>query len=737
MNGSDPARADEAERLAALESYAVLDTAPEREFDDLVRLARRIFAAPIALVSFVAADRQFFKARIGIDFCQTSREGSFCTHAILGPDVMVVPDAALDERFAASPLVTGEPYVRFYAGAPLVAPDGHVIGSFCIKDTAPRPDFPADRREMLAALARLAMERLEARRTALREHDSRKRFESIAAVAPDAIICADGANRIISWNKAAEGIFGYAAAEAVGQPLNIIVPPAYRAMHEAGLKRVIAGQPTKLVGSLVTVPACRRDGTEFPIELSLSHWTEAGEHRFGAIVRDVTDRQAAERRLKREAEFDHLTDVPNRKALTERMDAASRAGRSATLLLLDLDGFKDVNDGLGHAAGDEVLRAVARRLVAEVGEAGLVARLGGDEFTVFMEGTADPIAATSLGQRLLAAIERPIEVGERSVYVGVSGGVAAVGGERWSADDLLGRADLALYRAKTDGRSRLSVFTPELRPVAESRTSVSSGLRMAWERREFEMHYQPQVRLGDGAVVGAEALIRWNHPERGLVGPAAFLAALEGSLLAVPVSEWILRTACAQASAWRRRGLGNFRIGVNLFAAQFRSGDLPQVVSQALADFALPAEALELEITENIILRSDSRIDADLADLRAMGVGIAFDDYGTGYASLTMLKDYPVTRLKIDRSFVGGIARSRQDRTIVAAIAKLAKGFRLDVIAEGIETGEQADLMRRYCTEGQGYLFGRPMGADRFEATFIAPGNAARTAASGGICRCA
>ncbi|MCJ2039090.1 EAL domain-containing protein [Methylobacterium sp. E-041] len=716
---ANPLLNTESGRLAALDGYAILDTAPEREFDDIVQMAKRIFAIPIALVSFVAANRQFFKARIGMDVCQTDREGSFCTHAIRGYEVMVVPDATLDERFSSSPLVTSGPHIRFYAGAPLITPDGFVVGSFCILDSAPRIDFSNEHRETLEDLARLVMERLEARKLKLAQLDSRKQFESIAAVSPDAIICANGSNSILFWNKAAEVIFGYTAAEAMGQPLTIIVPPPLRALHEAGLARAVAGQPTKLVGAVVSVPACRRDGTEFSIELSLSHWIEGGEHRFGAIARDITDRRRAEERLKHEAEFDHLTDIANRKVLSERMAEAGCTGSAATLLLLDLDGFKDVNDSLGHAAGDEVLKTVAKRLVSEVGHAGLVSRLGGDEFAVFLTEIADPVAATSLCQRLIAIIEEPIEVDERSVYVGASGGIAVTHGVAWEPNELLGDTDLALYRAKAEGKSRVSLFTPDLRSVARTRTSVSSGMREAWERREFEMYYQPQVRLDTSVVTGAEALIRWNHPERGLVSPAAFLTVLESSLLAVPVSEWILRTACEQAANWRKIGLSHFRIGVNLFAAQFRSGDLPQVVEQVLGDYDLPAEALELEITENIILQSDGRIKADLAQLRDLGVGIAFDDYGTGYASLTMLKDYPVTRLKIDRSFVSGVERSRKDQTIVEAISNLARGFNLDVIAEGIETREQAELMRQHCSEGQGYLFGRPMAAKHFGETCL------------------
>ncbi|WP_082490523.1 EAL domain-containing protein [Aureimonas sp. Leaf454] len=706
----------DAARLRALDAYHVLDTEPEPGFDQIVRLTCQSLRVPIALVSLVAADRQFFKARRGLEICGTPLAGSFCQYAIQAGDIMVVPDAELDPRFAQSPFVVGEPGVRFYAGAPLITPDGRVIGSLCAIDRVPRDGLSDEERRTLLDLSELVMERLEARRLAIAENGGRHRFEAVAGASIDAIICADSGNRILSWNAAAERMFGYGADEVVGQSLSLIVPPDMRPMHEAGLARAAAGHPTKLVGSLVTIQALRRDGTQFPIELSLSRWSEGGEHRFGAIARDITDRIEAERRLKRAAEHDALTDLANRSALVRRMDEAAAAGREASLVLIDLDGFKEVNDSLGHAAGDDTLVEVARRLTDLAGETSLVSRLGGDEFVVLSVGDADASCAVDVARSAIAAIERPIEVGERSVYVGASAGIAATQGGDWTVDGLLADADLALYRAKRDGKGLTRLFTPELRPLSEERVSIGSGLRQAWERQEFELYYQPQVRLKDGAIVGAEALIRWNHPERGVVAPGAFLSILEGSLLAVPVSEWILRTACAQAEIWLRGRDAPFRMGVNLSAAQFRAGDLPDVVERALGDCGLPPDALELEITENIVLQHQTRITADLCILRDRGVGISFDDYGTGYASLTMLKDVPVTRLKIDRSFVSGAAFHDGDRAIVEAIVRLARGFDLDVIAEGIETVQQASFMRAYCGEAQGYLFGRPMQAAAFEA---------------------
>ncbi|MUO79723.1 EAL domain-containing protein [Agrobacterium vitis] len=716
-----PIPSNEDERIQLLESYVLIDTPPEREFDHIVQMTSRIFNVPTVLVSLVHRDRQFFKARVGLDACETGRDVSFCTFAIMGTDVFVVPDAHDDPRFRENALVTGHPNIRFYAGAPLITPSGHALGSLCLIDTKPRHDFSSRDRLVLQDLAAMVLERIELRRLELSDRESRSRFRNIASTSPDGIVCANASNQITSWNSAAEAMFGYTADEAVGKSLDIIVPGTMRARHGSGLARVAMGGPTRIIGTSLKLTACRRDGSEFPIELSLSQWTETGEKYFGAIIRDITQRAEAEKLLKQAAEFDHLTGLANRPSLHRHMQHACNGGSGATVVLIDLDGFKDVNDTLGHLAGDFVLQVVAERLKRVVPDDQMVARLGGDEFLVFLTGTAEPLSATNLSLSLIALIEEPIEFDDHLIHIGASIGIAVTTKDDClQAEELLGNADLALYQAKADGRHLVRVFTPELRQTASKKGAISSSIRQAWERQEFELYYQPQVNLVDGSLSGAEALIRWNHPDLGVVSPAAFLPVLETGLLAVPIGEWILHTACRQASEWRAAGLDNFRIGVNLFAAQFRTRDFAQMIEAMLAEFGLPSSALELEITENIILQNEQRIMQPLRHLRALGVGIAFDDFGTGFASLSLLKDYPVSRLKIDRSFVSGADRSEKDKVIIEAVVKLADGFDLNVIAEGIETPEQEDLMRRYrCDEGQGYLYGRPMTASAFADRYV------------------
>ncbi len=708
-----PTPAREAERIQELDSFDLMDSPAEHEYDQIVKLAANIFDVPTVVISLVHTDRQFFKSRVGLDVCGTSREVSFCTHAIMGTQVLVVLDSLQDERFHLNELVLNSPHIRFYAGAPLITSSGHALGTLCLIDQRPRSEFSARNRQILSELATVVLERMELRRSASESHRSRMRFMNITSTSPDAIICADSKNKIISWNTSAEKIFGYKAEEALGQALDLIIPRRMRPDHAAGFNRVASGGAPRIIGASANLMALHRDGYEVPIELPLSRWTDAGEQQFGAIIRDITTRVEAERLLKHAAEHDQLTGLANRSALMLRLREVYGAKATATILLIDLDGFKDVNDTLGHATGDIVLQVVSQRIRDHVPAQHLVARLGGDEFVVLMLGTADPASAVAFGFELIALIEEPIEFEDEAIYIGASIGVSVAD---CAEDQMLENADLALYQAKADGRRLVRVFTPELRQTASRKVALSSSMRQAWENKEFELYYQPQVYLSDGRISGAEALIRWNHPTQGVLPPSVFLRALESSLLVVPVGEWILRTACEQAALWQRTH-ADFRMGVNLFAAQFRMRDFSDVVERALSDFGLPASSLELEITENTILRNEQRIMKPLHYLRSLGVGIAFDDFGTGYASLSLLKDYPVTRLKIDRSFVSGSELCNKNELIIETVVSLASGFNLKVTAEGIETQTQADLMRHFaCDEGQGYLYGRPMTASDFTA---------------------
>ena len=426
--------------------------------------------------------------------------------------------------------------------------------------------------------------------------------------------------------------------------------------------------------------------------------------------------------LKQLAHFDQLTGLPNRVSLHQDIGAILRnhAGdpvRPMTVATLDLDEFKDVNDTLGHPVGDRLLQEVARRLTS-VSDGNHVYRLGGDEFVLVLENCGDPLVATGVVKTVLKRLTGPFDLDGHRLFVNASAGIAIAPAHGSNVDDLLANTELALYDAKADGGGSFRLYVPSLRARAKHRRELDAELRRACVNQEFILYFQPQVRSSDGAVIGAEALLRWHHPERGILAPGAFIDALCESAVAIETSRWILTTACKTAASWRAKGLPPIRIGVNLFPAQFRNGSLLRDVEHALSESGLPPEALELEITENIALGREEGTLSPLKALRAKGIGIAFDDFGTGYASLSYLTRYPLTRIKIDRSFIQkiGTQSAGEDTAIVRSIIAMGRNLGLEVIAEGVETRAQADFLETQgCHELQGFLFSKPIPADAFE----------------------
>lgn len=526
-----------------------------------------------------------------------------------------------------------------------------------------------------------------------------------------AAICAGPDNLIVSWNSAAEQLFGFSAEQAIGKPLSIIIPSRHRAAHHAGLARAVQAGHARLAGRSVEILALHADGQELPVDLSLSMWFEAGKPMFGALLRDITDRHTAQQRLEHLANCDTLTSLPNRNALHERL-AAEMMKAPCSLLLLDLDGFKDVNDSLGHSIGDELLAAVAARLSTAVGSSAFLARLGGDEFAILLADCADPLRLNKLATCIFDKLHPPFELAGQSIFVGTSIGIAMSPQDASNVEQLLSSADLALYSAKSDGGGVRTFFARAMQNNSEQRHRLGTELRQALTGHEFELWYQPQVSLTDNKLSGVEALLRWRHSEHGILAPQAFLGVLEESVIAEDVGDWIVEEACATVAMWQRSGLGSLRVGINLFPAQLRSGRLFSVVTSALDRHGLNAHQLEIEITENTVLKHNNQSTKALRKLKNMGVGVAFDDFGTGFASLSLLQKYPLTRLKIDRSFIATIDRRAGDAAIVRAVIAMARSLDLAVIAEGVESAEQeAALVSLGCDEAQGYRYGRPMTA--------------------------
>jgi diguanylate cyclase (GGDEF)-like protein len=432
------------------------------------------------------------------------------------------------------------------------------------------------------------------------------------------------------------------------------------------------------------------------------------------LLNVITQRKQAE--LYYLAHYDALTGVPNRILLGDRLDQAcrdaERRGRLVALLFVDVDRFKQINDSYGHATGDAVLRTVVERIKAAARRADTVARLGGDEFVVLMEDLEDPADVELVAQRLLASMREPIELHGRSLVATVSVGSAIYPTDDSDIGPLLAKADAAMYEAKNLGRNGFRRYTPGTAMYNPARMSLENDLRRAIDLDELLLHFQPQVELATGMVCGIEALVRWQHPERGLISPAHFIPIAEESGLIVPLGQWILRHALRQTMAWMQQGLPPLRISVNISALQFHQQGFPEFVEAQLAEHGADPRLLELEVTESVLMHNVEGVLDTLLRIRSLGVSLAIDDFGTGFSSLSYLRRFPINRLKIDQSFVRDIEHTPANASIARTIIALADSLGLDIVAEGIETPSELGLLRSMsCTEGQGYLFARPIAA--------------------------
>ncbi len=534
----------------------------------------------------------------------------------------------------------------------------------------------------------------------------------------DGLICTDSNYLITVWNPGATAIFGYLPEEMIGRPFDEICArdadtPAFSVKNAAELA----------AGTVIEFEGRRSNGEVFPVEASFSGWQGTDGFQFGAILRDISVRKREAERIRYLAEHDTLTGLINRNTLHAKLEAkiarAEADGRRVALLVVGIDGFQQVNDMLGHASGDLVLRAISERLMAVMPATGLVARLSGDEFAIAVPTIAIGQNVSRFAEQIGAGFDEPLLAGTRHLRVRVSIGAAVFPSDGRTAAELLSNSHMALSRAKATRRGGHVLFEDSIRRELETRLTLEAELALAAERNEFELFYQPQLHLADGRLVGAEALIRWRHPERGLVSPGEFMPVVNTSPISERIAEWVLETACTKAAAWERAGQ-KLRIGVNLSPSQLQSGDLASSVAQALARTGLSPTSLELEVTEDILLHDEQSALNTFLKIQALGVRLVFDDFGTGFASLSYLKKFPLDGLKIDRSFVLGLLANPDDAAIVSSTIGLSKQLGLSVIAEGIEDRATADfLVSMGCGEGQGYFFGRPMPASEFEAKFL------------------
>jgi diguanylate cyclase (GGDEF)-like protein/PAS domain S-box-containing protein len=537
-------------------------------------------------------------------------------------------------------------------------------------------------------------------------------LQATVTASPAALVVLDRQARVQLWNPAAERMFGWTAAEVIGKPAPH-VPQDRRGALDELLGRVEAGE------ALPEQEEVRigRDGVRRHVSISSAAVRDSSGAITGflGVTTDISHRKEMESRLRHLAHSDPLTGLANRVLLTDRIDSAvgrSRAGTAGVaLLLFDLDGFKAVNDSFGHATGDELLVAVAGRLASCLRGNDVAARLGGDEFAVLLE-TRTPEEAVRIADRVLGAMSAPYSLSRGQIVVTASIGVAYAASDR-STQDLLRDADVAMYMAKAEGKDRIVVFQPAMQERVAARLRLETELRDAVEQEQFRVHYQPIVNLETARIVGVEALIRWEHPERGLLRPAEFVSVAEDTGLIVPLGKWVLGEACAQAARWQRADAGRMlSVAVNLSPRQLKDPQLLDAVSTALADAKLSPTALTIEITEDLLLDDSALARTRLAQLRGLGIRVAVDDFGTGYSSLSYLREFPLDVLKIDRSFVAPLTEGPRAAALVRSIVDLANALDMDTVGEGVESAEQAaKLTELGCRVAQGYFFAEPQPA--------------------------
>ena len=443
---------------------------------------------------------------------------------------------------------------------------------------------------------------------------------------------------------------------------------------------------------------------------------------FGVLVgRDITERKQAEEKANFLTHHDALTRLPNHLLLQDRLNQAiafaDRGTMKLALLVIDLDRFKTINDSLGHSVGDRLLVEVAKRLLECTRDTDTVCRQGGDEFLILLPNLADSDASITFLGGLMGGLLKPFRVDDKELSTSVSVGIAIYPDDGADFESLQKKADMAMYRAKEAGRNTYRFFNEEMNDDAVERLAMNVGLRRGLELGQFELYYQPQLEIASGALIGAEALIRWNHPELGLVLPGRFIPVAEESGLIVPLGDWVLREACREAMRWQPPGTLGPVVAVNLSALQFKRGDIEQSVTQALEQSGLDPGRLELELTESILIGDTENVLATVKRLKLMGVKLSIDDFGTGYSSLSYLKRFEVDKLKIDQSFIRDLATDSEDAAIVRAVIQMARSLGLRTIAEGVESKQVLDHLRIYhCDEAQGYFHGRPMPAEAFMA---------------------
>jgi diguanylate cyclase (GGDEF)-like protein len=732
-----PVPENEESRLNMLLRYEILDTPAERDFDDITLMAAQICQTPISLISLVDANRQWFKSTLGISQKETPRELAVCAHAIMNQEPLIIPDLRKDERFKDFPMVTSEPFVRFYAGAPLWSKTGHALGSLCVLDRVPR-NLNASQIKALEALGRQVVSQLDLRKTASQlaraERFGRCTIDALAAhvaiIDEKGIIVA--VNR--AWREFAQANPGLGpAVEVGGNYLAVCDLPNGPYSDEAsligdGIRKVLNGGQNVFASEY----PCHTPTLQRWFVVRVSRFSSEGPTYLVILHADISERRLAENRLRYDSRHDALTGLPNRVLFAERIERCiglSKRGKySFAVLFLDLDRFKIINDSLGHAAGDKLLQTISERLLGCLRESdavgvpkewSTVARMGGDEFTILLEQLRRPEDAVRVAERILQTIGKRLNFDGNELTTTASIGIVACGQgcvPYTSAKDVLRDADAAMYRAKALGRDQYLVFDQKMHEEAVNRLSLERDLRRAIERDELVLHYQPILTLSNQRVAGVEALVRWRRNGE-LVNPADFIPIAEETNLIVAIGRWVLEESCRQMARWQRMfpALDSLSMSINISRRQLCNDDLVADLERVLKEAGLTPASIILEITESAIMDDPETAKRTMDRLKLMGVNLAMDDFGTGYSSLSCLRRFSIDLLKIDRSFIQKIS-DRRDASVVQTIVNLAQNLDMKVIAEGVETREQMLFLQSCrCEMAQGYLISKPLVADAAE----------------------
>jgi diguanylate cyclase (GGDEF)-like protein/PAS domain S-box-containing protein len=649
-----------------------------------------------------------------------------CGSAAWSGDRVIATDIASDARWADHREQALAHGLRACWSLCIKAADGAALGTFAAYSREPRAPQPEELQLMEAAcrIAGIAIERVRAQEALEgRERELRAVMDSVPAM----ICYADTQQHLVYANQRYADWVGWKREALLGRHVREIVGDETYALMEPHLRQVLAGREVRYERR-----ERRRGGGvhDFEVHYVPNFDAQGTVCGYFVLLTDVTERKRDEEMLYFLANHDQLTRLPNRNLFNEHLQlAVAQAARNQeklATLFIDLDRFKKVNDTLGHETGDRLLKQVADRFRSCLRESDLVARLGGDEYTVLMRPVREAQEAASLAQKLINVLAQPLEIDGHELYVTCSVGISLFPDDGRDAASLLKDADIAMYRAKDQGKNNYQFFSSEVNAASFEHLMLETSLRRALEREEFVLEFQPIVDLRSRRTTGMEALVRWRHPDLGLVSPAKFIPLAEETGLIVPLGRWVLEQACRNAVALQREGAAGLHVAVNLSARQFRQKELARSVGECLARTGLDPRSLELEVTESSVMEGADEAIRTLHELKAMGIHLSIDDFGTGYSSLAYLKRFPIDALKIDQSFVRDITTDQDDAAIASAIIAMGHSLRLTLIAEGVESEEQLAFLReRDCHKVQGYLFGRPMPAEQLGALLAQRGRAA------------